>query len=629
MLPVVAVALLLASRTRALGLDYSWSDFLRNSTGSIWSQSSSITPSWTGYGRASFNQTPTATAPTCSGSVTYIGTVYPTVYVTVTEEYAVAVSASNASLPLLASETLITPLPACQSTIVPTSTSSTITETQNPSPGSSIPSNWTSTTESNRGSRIGGGRPVPQPVTSGAGSGESPESASPSESPSESPSVAFGEPVGGISPIFSPVPYTSTVTVTKKTPVAIITPTQHEQPPVFTKPAKPTTDEKPTTYGKPTTDEKPTTYEKPTTDEKPTTYEKPTTHEKPSTDEQPSTKPNPQPTTPNAGGGATSGQNKPIESSTSQQANNPGENSPPASSTSGESSDTDKEATSPASTSAGTVSPGSPALSPVIEVNDVTISVGASSLVVGTQTIAIPTAGAATIRAGSELFTVEPSSILASGTTVALGPLQQATAADSVPPTTITAAPGVIVVVQGSIAVVDGTTYAIGSGAAQTTISVSGQTIQLGPSGAVLATTTIPASYATPGSGLVVESYEGVTVSVGATVAVIDGTTYAIGSGAATAHVTVDGQSVSIGPGGVAVDGKTTFKPTTVTTTAGTGATSTSNSGTLTSSETAAAGTVESNGSVALRLGRKSGKWIDMVSDPWPYILIVALGLLA
>ncbi|RMZ77473.1 hypothetical protein DV738_g4388, partial [Chaetothyriales sp. CBS 135597] len=588
------------------------------------------------------------------------------------------VSASNVSL--LAAETLITPLPPCQSTILPPDTTGFITQTaDSPYPQPSIPSNWTSTDDS-QSSRVRGGQPKMPPETTTAGEG-----AEASESP------IFDGPVGGPSPIFSSLPFTSTVTVTKKTPVPVVTPTRPNQPPVFDKP----TTTKPATT-KPATTKPATT--KPPTDDKPTTYEKSSTQQKP------------QPTSPGQGG-PTAQPGKPNESPTSQDANKPGDNSPPQSTIPPESTDSNKGTTSPespaggsssggssgggttgggttgggssgggssgggttgggssgggssgggssgggssgggtsgggtsgggtsdggasggGSTGGGTTGTGESPSSPVIEVNDVSISVGDSSIVVGTQTIAIPTTGAATVRVGSELFTIEPSSLLASGTTVALGPLQQATAAYAAPPTTITAAPGVIVVVQGSIAVVDGTTYAIGSDAAQTTISVSGQRIELGPSGVVLASTTIPANYATRGSGLVVESYEDLTFSVGATVAVVDGTTYAIGSGAATTHVTIDGQTVSFGPGGVGVEGKTTFKPTTVTTAAGTGATATDNTRTATGSGASATATdvVESNGSVALGRGSKSGKWIDIVLGHWSYLVLAALGLLA
>ena len=189
---------------------------------------------------------------------------------------------------------------------------------------------------------------------------------------------------------------------------------------------------------------------------------------------------------------------------------------------------------------------------------------GASSVLVGTQAVAIPTSGAATVRAGDQLFTVKPSEIVASGTTIGFASLELAQIASSIPPTRVTAAPGLVLIVQGTTAVVAGTTYRIGEGASATVVTVSGQRIQLGPSGVVLASTTVAAGAITP-APMAVESIGDLTFSVDATEVVIEGTTYRIGSGAPTIRTTVDGQSLSIGPGGVGVGSKTTLKPTTVT----------------------------------------------------------------
>jgi hypothetical protein len=188
---------------------------------------------------------------------------------------------------------------------------------------------------------------------------------------------------------------------------------------------------------------------------------------------------------------------------------------------------------------------------------------------VGTQVIAIPTTGAATVRAGEQLFTVRPSEIAVSGSTLSFGTLQQAQFASSVPPTRITAAPGVVVEVGGSTAVVAGTTFRIGEGAPSSAITISGQRIAFGTAGVVLPSTTVAAGAAiTAGPAVAVESVGDLTFSVDATQVIIDGSTYRIGSGAPTVRTTVDGQSLSIGTGGIAVGTSTTVRPTSVTITA-------------------------------------------------------------
>ncbi|RMZ87266.1 hypothetical protein DV736_g5509, partial [Chaetothyriales sp. CBS 134916] len=606
MLPVIAVALLLAGHVRG---SHSWGDrYFGNSTGRVSNYSTistSLSTSSTTLSPESppFDTTPSAPEPSCSGSVTYIGSVYPTIYVTVTEGYEVTITASDASY--TASETLITPLPACQSTIVPNNSTSTGIETsQDRTTGSFLPIP-TSSAQGNQTSSLApvGGRPHPLPV---------PEVGTLSDGFPPLSTVPFGETLTfGPSPAYSSAPYTSTVTVTKKTPVLNDGPSSFGPVPIFTRPPSQYSDQAPTTT---------------------------TPNSQPSNpgDSTPSHQPN------NPGDGEPSHQpNSPGDGTPGHQPNNPGDNSLSRSSISDEAADGNRPATSPAGPSTVTAGPSATPSSPTIRVNNVPVSVGASSVIVGTQAIAIPTTGAATVRVGSQLFTIEQSLLLASGTTVALAPLQQVPESSAAPPAKITAAPGVIITVQGTTAIIAGTTYRIGSGAAQTTISVSGQRIQLGPSGVVLATTTIPANYGTQESGLVVESYDGLTFSVGATAAIIAGTTYAIGSGAPITHTTIHGQSVSFGPGGVGVEGKTTFKPTTVVTTTGS-VTATSNvhssasgstgSGSRTRTGSGAAattGSVQSNaGAVALGLVGESAIFIDIIFSHWSYLLLAALGLL-
>lgn len=105
---------------------------------------------------------------------------------------------------------------------------------------------------------------------------------------------------------------------------------------------------------------------------------------------------------------------------------------------------------------------------------------------------------------------------------------------------------GVPVVVDGtSHAIISGQTYSIGSSAEPTTIVVNGQTISIGSNGVGFASTTLA------GWEFRSTAIAGVSIGVGASAVVISGTTYNIGPTATPTTVVVNGQTLSIGSGGV------------------------------------------------------------------------------
>ncbi|KAI9874903.1 MAG: hypothetical protein M1830_009139 [Pleopsidium flavum] len=101
-----------------------------------------------------------------------------------------------------------------------------------------------------------------------------------------------------------------------------------------------------------------------------------------------------------------------------------------------------------------------------------------------------------------------------------------------------------------NVAVISGTTYAIGSGASPITKVIAGQTVSFGRNGVGFASTTVPApEWASSSQSAVTAG--GLTFSVDSTAAIISGTTYAIGSGASPITKVIAGQTVSFGRNGV------------------------------------------------------------------------------
>jgi hypothetical protein len=110
---------------------------------------------------------------------------------------------------------------------------------------------------------------------------------------------------------------------------------------------------------------------------------------------------------------------------------------------------------------------------------------------------------------------------------------------------TKTAIAGVHIGVGKSEVVISGKTYNIGPSATATTIVVSGQTISIGSGGIGFASTTLQ------GSAFATTAIGGVTFGIGSSQVVVSGTTYDIGPSAAPTTIVVNGQTISIGSGGV------------------------------------------------------------------------------
>lgn len=464
-------------------------------------------PSFTGVftnSSTSIDLNATTTSPTCTGSVTYYGSVPPTVYVTVTEGFDVTVAASNISV--TDAETIITPLPACSATIMPLAatfgTEMTATEATSPGTNPKFP-------------QVATGNPAapPEPVP-----------------PEQTP--AFNTVPAASSAVYTSVDYTSTVVVTKKTPVTVVAPSTSSLDINFNFPTK-----------------------------------------------------TPSPSANSGGGGGSNNNNGGSSGDSGSNGGNNGNGgngntgggSGPAptpnvfvsigtgptagtlvvttATTRGLGNIIASIINSPFATAAQPT-PAVPAVAAPLTttVDGVPIAVlPSNSVAIGGQTFTIPNLRPTTVTVSGTAFTLEPSRIVAPSTTITISQLPREQVITPLPTATITTTVGDLTFTVGpTAAIISGTTYRIGSGAPATTITVDGTRISLGAGGVGLPSTTVAPGGVT-GSPFVVYTTEGLIFSVGSSIAIVGGTTYRVGSNAPDVVTTLGPEhvTVSFGPGGV------------------------------------------------------------------------------
>ena len=154
-------------------------------------------------------------------------------------------------------------------------------------------------------------------------------------------------------------------------------------------------------------------------------------------------------------------------------------------------------------------------------------------------------------------ITIGPSGVTFDGTTLG-GPLNPTG-------TTLGVIGGVSVTEIGaSIAILNGMTVTIGNNAVPSTTVIAGETVIIGSSALTVGGATLTYPFNVPTSTI---TAGGITFSeIGSTLVVIGGTTYTIGPGAKTTTEVYNGQTISIGPGGVGFK-TTTFTAATATAT--------------------------------------------------------------
>lgn len=175
---------------------------------------------------------------------------------------------------------------------------------------------------------------------------------------------------------------------------------------------------------------------------------------------------------------------------------------------------------------------------------DITFSLAPSEVVVKDKTYSIASNMApVTTAIDGQRLTIGPKGIHIEGTTVNLPAIQT--------PISVIAA-GLDFLIGSTDAVISGTTYAIGNGAVFQTVVVGSQTLRIGSAGVVLPSTTI-APEQTP----VAVTAVGLTYLMDSTEVVINGTTYAIGSGAVAKTVIRGSTTIILGTDGLALPSTT------------------------------------------------------------------------
>ena len=178
---------------------------------------------------------------------------------------------------------------------------------------------------------------------------------------------------------------------------------------------------------------------------------------------------------------------------------------------------------------------------------DITFSIAPSEVVVKDRTYSVASNKAPlTTAIDGQRLIIGPKGIHIEGTTVNLPTIKT--------PLSVTAA-SLTFLVGATYAVLSGTTYAIGSGAPFQTVVVGSQVIGIGSAGVVLPSTTI-APEQTP----IAVTAGGLTFSIDPSEAVIDATTYAIGSGAMAKTIVKGSTTIRLGTDGVALP-STTMRP--------------------------------------------------------------------
>ena len=178
---------------------------------------------------------------------------------------------------------------------------------------------------------------------------------------------------------------------------------------------------------------------------------------------------------------------------------------------------------------------------------EITFSIAPSEVVVKDTTYSVASNKApVTTAVDGQRLTIGPKGIHIEGTTVNLPAIKM--------PMRVTAA-GVVLSVGATDVVISGTTYAIGSGAPFQTVVLGSQTIGIGSAGVELPSTTI-APKQTP----IAATAGGLTFSIESTEAVVNGTTYAIGSGAAARTIVKGSITIRLGTDGVELP-STTIRP--------------------------------------------------------------------
>ena len=178
-----------------------------------------------------------------------------------------------------------------------------------------------------------------------------------------------------------------------------------------------------------------------------------------------------------------------------------------------------------------------------------TMSADSSYLFAGSTSILLSPSGIVSFN--GEDLTIRSSEVIGPHTSVPLTPVPTFSAV-RYGALTISVAPSEAIV--GSIDIKN-----IQPGMTQVTTVINGQTLEIGPDGVEIGSTTI--ALPTPTPAFRVTTLGDVTLSLASTEAVINGQTYLVLPGSPTTSTVIDGRTLAIGPSGVHFEGTTVALP--------------------------------------------------------------------
>ncbi|KAJ9149071.1 hypothetical protein NKR23_g4596 [Pleurostoma richardsiae] len=183
--------------------------------------------------------------------------------------------------------------------------------------------------------------------------------------------------------------------------------------------------------------------------------------------------------------------------------------------------------------------------------NPATVRVLPTGVVIDGTTIAdSPQSKTQTVTVNGNTFTIDPTQVIGAGATIDRPSMMGGV---FVPTPTSTNIGGIAVAVTSSLAILDGTTFTLGS--TTTTAVVDGQTVTIGPEGIAVASKTLRVSAMPEPTQIVIAGGELVT-AIGPSIFVIESTTITYGPGYTSVTV-VDGDTITVGAAAVTVHGTT------------------------------------------------------------------------
>ncbi|PNY28601.1 Uncharacterized protein TCAP_01468 [Tolypocladium capitatum] len=183
------------------------------------------------------------------------------------------------------------------------------------------------------------------------------------------------------------------------------------------------------------------------------------------------------------------------------------------------------------------------------------VTITGSEAIVGGATVTIPQRGTTTVVNGRRV-SVGPGTLVVGGDVLSFDPVMPA------PETDVLVNGGELLTAVGpSVVVMHSTTFTYGPGIPGMTEVINGETISIGPLGIAVRGMVMGG----PSAGVSTTSYEivgGVTISrIGPSIAVINGVTFTAGPGTHWTTTDIAGETFTIGPTGVIVEGLTLAYP--------------------------------------------------------------------